>query len=210
MMVYDSDGHVVQTLHFDAGWWPIREYVNDKGKVKYVCACDGTGAHFIALEFGETVTTEAQWKPSFLPPPTEAGENAIIAAVSADDRVRVWLDSVATAAAGYASITNFAGTATAVQSAYLVGLEVLADPEADLFFENIVVGADGRVTLDGDLKVQGARWRQKVNGTLRLYRYPELGSTPSVTDLTLEGGVFPLVGAEDASGTNRFFKLVIE
>ena len=210
MMVYDSDGHVVQTLHFDAGWWPIREYVNDKGKTKYVCACDGTGAHFVALEFGVAVTAQEQWKPSFLPPPTEAGENAIIAAVAADDRVRVWLDSVATTAAGHASITNFAGTATAVQSAYLVGLEVLADPEADLFFENIVVGADGRVTLDGDLKVQGARWRQKVNGTLRLYRYPELGSTPSVTDLTLEGGVFPLVGAEDASGTNRFFKLVIE
>ena len=210
MMVYDSDGHVVQTLHFDAGWWPVREYVNDKGKTKYVCACDGTGAHFVALEFGVAVTAQEQWKPSFLPPPTEAGENAIIAAVAADDRVRVWLDSLATTAAGHASITNFAGTATAVQSAYLVGLEALADPEADLFFESIAVGADGRIILDGDLKVQGARWRQKVNGTLRLYCYPELGSTPSVTNLTLEGGVFPLVGAEDASGTNRFFKLVIE
>ena len=97
-----------------------------------------------------------------------------------------------------------------VQTACLVGLDTLADHEADLFFENIAVGADGRVTLDGDLKVQGARWRQKVNGTLRIYRYPELGASPSVTNLTLEGGVFPLVGAEDASGTNRFFKLVIE
>jgi hypothetical protein len=184
--------------------------VNDKGKVKYVCACDGTGAHFVALEFGETVTAEAQWKPSFLPPPTEAGENAIIAAVSADDRVRAWLDSIATTAAGHASITNFSGEAASVQAAYLVGLDTLADPQADLFFENIAVGADGRVTLDGDLKVQGARWRQKVNGTLRLYSYPELGSTPSVTNLYLEGGTFPLVGAEDTSGTNRFFKLVIE
>ena len=86
----------------------------------------------------------------------------------------------------------------------------IADPQADLFFENISVGADGRVTFDGDLKVQGARWRQKVNGTLRLYGYPELGSAPSVTNLYLDGGKFPLVGAEDASGTNRFFKLVIE
>ena len=156
------------------------------------------------------MTAEAQWKPSFLPPPTEAGENAIIAAVSADDRVRTWLDSIATTAAGHASITNFSGEAASVQAAYLVGLDTLADPQANLFFENIAVGTDGRVTLDGDLKVQGARWRQKVNGTLRLYRYPELGSTPSVTNLYLEGGTFPLVGAEDTSGTNRFFKLVIE
>ena len=210
ILVYDSDGATIQTLHVDASWWPVREYLNDKGKVKYVCACDGTGAHFIALEFGEAVTTEAQWKPSFLPPPTEAGENAIIAAVSADDRVRTWLDAIAATAAGHASITNFSGEAAAVQAAYLVGLDTLADPQADLFFENISVGAGGRVTFDGDLKVQGARWRQKVNGTLRLYGYPELGGSPSVTDIPLEGGKFPLVGAEDTSGTNRFFKLVIE
>ena len=210
LMVYAPDGTVLQTLHVDANWWPVREYVNDKGKVKYVCACDGTGAHFVARDFGEDVTTEAQWKPSFLPPPTEAGENAIIAAVSADDRVRTWLDSIAMTAAGYASITNFSGEAAAVQAAYLVGLDTLADPQADLFFENISVGAGGRVTFDGDLKVQGARWRQKVNGTLRLYGYPELGGSPSVTDIPLEGGKFPLVGAEDTSGTNRFFKLVIE
>ena len=210
VMVYDSDGATVQTLHVDASWWPVREYLNDKGKVKYVCACDGTGAHFVALEFGETVTTETQWKPSFLPPPTEAGENAIIAAVSADERVRTWLDSIATTAAGHDSITNFSGEADSVQAACLVGLDTLADPQADLFFENIAVGADGRVTFRGDLKVRGERWRRKVNGTLRLYGYPELGARPSVTDIGLDGGTFPLVGAEDTSGTNRFFKLVIE
>lgn len=210
IMVYDSDGATIQTLYVDANWWPVREYVNDKGKVKYVCACDGTGAHFIALEFGETVTAEAQWKPSFLPPPTEAGENAIIAAISADDRVRTWLDSVATTAAGHVSITNFSGEAASVQAAYLVGLDTLADPQADLFIEHIAIGADGNVILDGDLKVLGERWRQKVNGTLRLYRYEELGSEPSAIDLNLDGGTFPLVGAEDAPGTYRFFKLVIE
>ena len=210
ILTYDSDGATIQTLYVDASWWPVREYLNDKGKVKYVCACDGTGAHFIACAFGETVTTETQWRPSFLPPPTEAGENAIIAAVSADDRVRTWLDSIATTAVGHASITNFSGEAASVQSAYLVGLDTLVDPQADLFFENIAVGADGRVTLDGDLKVLGSRWRQKVNGTLRLYGYPELGGSPDIKDLNLEGGLFPLVGAEDTSGTNRFFKLVIE
>ena len=197
-------------LHVDASWWPVREYVNDKGKVKYVCACDGTGAHFVALEFGETVTVETQWKPSFLPPPTEAGENAIIAAVSADDRVRTWLDAIATTTAGHVSIAGFAGEAAVIQAAYLVGLDTLADPQADLFFENIAVGADGRVTFGGDLKVQGGLWRRKVNGTLRLYGYPELGGNPSVTDVNLEGGTFPLVGVEDTSGTNRFFKLVLE
>ena len=117
---------------------------------------------------------------------------------------------VATTPEGAASITNFAGSSTAVLDAYLVGLDTLVDPEANLFFERIAVGADGHVALDGDLKVQGERWRRKVNGTLRLYRYPELGSSPSITNLCLEGGRFPLIGAEDTSGTNRFFKLVIE
>ena len=210
IMVYDEAGATVQTLHVDAGWWPVREYLNDKGKAKTVGACDGTGAHFVALEFGAAVTGEAQWKPSFLPPPTEAGENAIIEAVSADDRVRAWLDAVAATASGHASIAGFAGDAADVRAAYLVGLDTLADPQADLFFEHISVEAGGRVTFGGDLKVLGERWRRKVNGALRLYAYPELGGSPSVTDVPLEGGKFPLVGAEETSGTNRFFRLVIE
>ena len=47
MAVYDDGGETVQTLHFEASWW------NN--------ACKGTGAHFVALEFGNTVTEASQW-----------------------------------------------------------------------------------------------------------------------------------------------------
>ena len=58
IVVTDVAGETVQTLYVDASWW---------GK-----ACDGTGAHFIAADFGPSVTTDAQWTPSFLPSADEA------------------------------------------------------------------------------------------------------------------------------------------
>ena len=47
MLVYDSAGETVQTLHFEATWWDN--------------ACKGTGAYFVAKEFGTTVTAIEQW-----------------------------------------------------------------------------------------------------------------------------------------------------
>ena len=57
VMLYNAAGETVQTAYVDASWWDG--------------ACDGTGASFVALEFGETVTDETHWRPS-----TAEGESA--------------------------------------------------------------------------------------------------------------------------------------
>ena len=202
MKIFASAGATIQTLHFDAGWWPVREYINAKGKTAYVCACDGTGAHFIALDFGTTVTAQEQWKPSFLPPPTEAGENAIIAAIAGNDLVRLWMDELGATPEGQAVITSFSGT---------------ADQVAELSLTKIAIAPDGSIALDGDLTVLGVAWRKKVGGSLKLYRYKTLGGEPDdIVNLDLESDTFPLIGAEGGNVNDAveeryyFFRLVLE
>jgi len=197
LKIYDPAGACAQEVEVDADWWEK--------------ACDGTGAHFVAVDFGATVREQVKWRPSFLPSSDADGKAAISAAIAADARVKAWMDALGATEGGQAAITAFAGSAETVKEAYLVGLDTLGDPEADLVFVDIKVDAEGRVTLDGDLSVLGGRWRRKVNGTLRLYRYESLGGEPDVVELGLEGDTFPLVGAEgDSTGAYRFFRLSLE
>jgi hypothetical protein len=196
MYLYDAEGGEVQTLHFDANWFDG--------------ATDGTGAHLIALDFGQTVTEETQWKPSFLPPSAKKGKKAVSAAIADDDRIRLWMDALGATESGQAAISEFSGSADAVKAAYLVGMETLVDPEAELKFVDIRI-EDGSVRLGGDLEVLGEYWRNRVKGSLRLYRYESLGSEPSVIDLPLTDGKFPLIDATgDSTGTFRFFRLSLE
>ena len=196
MHLYDAKGGEVQTLHFHANW--------------FGGATDGTGAHLIALDFGQTVTEETQWKPSFIPPSNENGKKAVETAIADDDRIRLWMDSLGATESGQAAISKFSGSADAVKAAYLVGMETLVDPEAELKFVDIRI-EDGSVRLGGDLEVLGEYWRNRVKGSLRLYRYESLGSEPSVIDLPLTDGKFPLIDATgDSTGTFRFFRLSLE
>ena len=196
MSVYDREGELVQTLHFEAGWWNK--------------ACDGTGAHLVALDFGEEVVEESQWKPSFRPPSVEDAKNAVAAAIAEDERIKAWMDAMGATESGQSSITEFSGGADAVKAAYLVGMDELVDPEAELKFVDIRI-EDGSVRLGGDLEVLGEYWRNRVKGSLRLYRYESLGSEPSVIDLPLTDGKFPLIDATgDSTGTFRFFRLSLE
>ncbi len=196
MHLYDAEGGEVQTLHFDANWFDN--------------ATDGTGAHLIALDFGQTVTEETQWKPSFLPPSAKKGKKAVSAAIADDERIRLWMDSLGATEAGQAAISEFSGEADAVKAAYLVGMDTLVDPEAELRFVDIRI-EDGSVRLGGDLEVLGEYWRNRVKGSLRLYRYESLGAEPSVIDLPLTDGKFPVIDATgDSTGTFRFFRLSLE
>ena len=197
IQVYDVAGALVQTLYVDASWFSK--------------ACDGTGAHFIATDTSSEVVAESQWKASFPLVADKNSKKAVAAAIAADDRVRVWLDALGSTEAGRDAISDFVGSQSAVQNAYLVGLDTLADPEATLTIFDITVADDGTVSLSGDLEVLGEAWRGKINGTLKLYRYVTLDSEPDIVDAPLENGVFPLVDAlGDDSGTYHFFKLVLE
>ena len=216
MGLFDADGKVVQTLHFNANWWPVREYVDGKGKVKQVCACDGTGAHFVAIDFGKTVTEEQQWKPSFLPPPTEDGENAIIAAIGANGAVKDWLDDLATTSAGFTAISNFNGTAQALSTCYLVNIPPETEPQVSLVIPSIGFDAQGRVVTGGRLLVHGVETSTTVNGAVRLYYAAMLADLASSTDFIPLDPTFPLenVTLDPPAGTDfgetAFFKLKIE
>ena len=185
MMVYDSDGATIQTLHFEAAWWSN--------------ACKGTGAHFIALDFGDTVMTEGQWKPSFIPPTNAIGKESVRSAIAGNNLIREWMDELGASVAGQALITSFTGTKEQVM---------------DLRITGIAITPAGRVAINGDLDVLGTNWRERVRGSLKLYRYEELDGAPVQTNnLDLVEGKFPLInadGGDTASKTNSFFRLMIE
>ena len=214
MKVYDSTNMTVQTLHIDAGWFPVG--YNNKGKP--IGACDGTGAHFIALEFGETVTTEEQWKPSFMPPAsTSAGYEAVKAATAADDRIRLWLDGLATSAQGMESITNFAGSAEVLTTCYLVNVPPETDPGIDLEIPFISFDAVGNVVIGGKLTLHGSESGERtINGVFKLYHAATIeelngaGDGPTIKSL---GSAYPIPEADrkvEKSGTSRFYQLKID
>jgi len=120
------------------------------------------------------------------------------------------MDAMGATESGQSSITEFSGGADAVKAAYLVGMDELVDPEAELKFVDIRVD-DGGVWLGGDLEVLGEYWRNRVKGSLMLYRYESLGSEPSKIELPLKDGKFPLVDAiGDTTGNYRFFRISLE
>jgi len=211
MMVYDSDGAVVQTLHIDAGWFPVG--YSNKGKP--IGACDGTGAHFIALDFGETVTTEAQWKPSFIPPASTSAGYEVVKAAAADNRIRLWLDGLAATAQGMESVTNFAGTAAALAECYLVNVPLETEPEIELEIPSISFDANGHVVIGGKLTLHDVEsGGRTINGVFKLYHAATLeelnGAGATIKSL---GSDYPIPEEDrkvDKFGDSRFYQLKIE
>ena len=110
---------------------------------------DGTGAHFVALEFGGDVTDQVQWRPSFMPPPyASAGYGAVVAAAE-EEGVRRWLDGLAATEEGQRAITNFAGTADALVKCYLVDQAPESEPDIEVEIPSIAFDAEGRPVVDG-------------------------------------------------------------
>ena len=66
VVIRDLNDKLVQTAIVKADTWFLTTKLDDKGKP--IGACKGLGSYFIALEFGEEVVREDQWKASPLPP----------------------------------------------------------------------------------------------------------------------------------------------
>ena len=203
MYLYNSDdvGTMIQSAYAEQKSFPT----------VYGAGGPGGGASLVATAFGETIGA-GDWRPSWTLPSDAGAASVVKAVITADARVGAWLDGLVRAnAARQDDITAFTGSSSALMAAWQVNLGELRDPEAELRIVDIAVDENGRVTLGGDLEVLGNPWRTPVNGTLKLYRYTELGGTPDIVPLDLENGAFPLVDAlGDSTGIYRFFKLVLE
>ena len=128
--LYDATDALVQDCIVDADWW---------GK-----ACDGTGAHFVAKEFGNVVTNRWQWKPT---------------ATALPDALRVAAVYSSTAGDGgdtgeFVVLTNLSASAKIDLAdlrlvAWNAKKKSEADPSLVIDFTNeLEVAAGGAVTLD--------------------------------------------------------------
>jgi len=203
LKIYDPAESCAQEVEVDASWWNS--------------ACDGTGVSFVALEFGDTVKAEAQWKPSFVLPVDDTGKASVLAAISADDRIRTWLGALSATDEGVESITNFTGTADAVNACYLVNAPLETDPELGLSIESITFDAAGNVVIGGELTLHGVESGERtINGLFKLYHAATLdilngaGDGPAVKPL---GSAYPIPESDckvEKSGPSRFYRLTIE
>ena len=196
-VLYDAAGALRQTLHFEASWWSK--------------ACDGTGAAFLALDFGPEVTSQAQWRPSFLPPADATGLAAVKEA-ACDEPTRLWLAGLGTPPDGpaQAALSAFAGSADDLGLCRLLGILPETAPDVDLSLSGIALDpADGTLSLDGALLVDGAAHTGTLNGAVKLIRSATLGG-PATTN-TLDATAFPLrVEGLPAEGDSAFYRLLVE
>ncbi|MBQ9726900.1 MAG: CotH kinase family protein, partial [Kiritimatiellae bacterium] len=79
LRLYDAAGALVQDALVDADWWNK--------------ACDGTGAHFVALATSAVAKNDADWAPSFPLVADAAARAAVADAVASDARIKPWLDA---------------------------------------------------------------------------------------------------------------------
>ena len=194
IVVADLVGDTVQTLYVDASWWSK--------------ACDGTGAHFVATDFGPTVTTDAQWTPSFLPSADKAVKAEIAKAIVADDRIRTWLNGLANKSA----ITAFAGDAATLRSCYVFGVDPETDPEIAIRIPSFAVAPGEPAQVGGLLTIHGEESARDVNGTVYLYHAATLEALPTATDRVELGTAFPVAprAVELPAGPSRFLQLRVE
>ncbi len=198
LLLFDSAGSTIQTAHVETSW--------------FASACDGTGASFLALAFGDTVTTEADWAPSFVPPADATGAKGIRKAIAADDAVRTWVNGLWQTAEGQTAIAAFGGDKAALRQCYLVNALPETEPEIEVTIPTIVVNPDGTIAIGGRLFQHGLEAARTVNGEIRLYHAPTLDGLPGATEPVPFGKTFPVAPQPVAvpEGKARFFQLRVE
>ena len=198
MVVYDAKGSVVQTVHIDTSW--------------FGAACDETGASFIALDFGASVTEETQWAPSFVPPADATGAKGVRNAIAEDDAVRIWMNALWRTQEGQAAIGAFAGKKGVLRSCYLVNALPETEPEIEISIPSIEIDAIGRVIVGGRLTLHGVESAREVNGKVRLYHAPSLDTLGTATEFVPLESAFPFKTAplERPAGASRFYQLRVE
>ena len=171
----DYNGKRIQNVRVNSEGW-FRSVPGDKN----TAACNKTGRWFIALESlgdaeegaaGGDVTQEDQWRPSFAMPKDTSAVPAVYAALDAIPEIEGWLDELDGTEDGHTALTNFAGTARALETCYLVGIVPETDPEVALTIPEISFDAAGKPVVKGSLSFHGVTETQsrKVRGSVRFY-----------------------------------------
>ncbi len=185
MKLYDGSADLAQSLYFASSWWP---------------STDGGGASLVAVDFGNSVTEKAQWKPSF-EVADEATAAVTSAAIAARPEIAAWLSTLDTA--GQTALATFDGSVDDLDLCWLADLPPQAAPAVELEL-SIDYDADGNLVLGGALLVNDVEKTGHVNGSLTLLRYTELGTPPEEAPLTSKN--FPL-DLKEAPGTAGFFRI---
>ena len=197
LRLYDAAGALVQDVLVDADWWTASKK-----------ACDGTGAHFVALTTNAVAKLEGDWAPSF-PLVTNAAAQAVIAAAAENSLVKAWLDKTGETQVGRDAIAAFDGDAATLWQCYLVDSNPEADPEIELVIPEISFDASGNVVVGGALLQHDVPQAKTVNGAIKLYYAEELVDLSSSTDAVSLGKTFPVDAdsVELPSSDARFFQL---
>ena len=161
MLVYDSAGETVQTLHFEAGWW------NN--------ACKSTGTYLVAKDFGVTVTDITQWKPS---------ESWVEKCLRFFELDGVTADGASGDTGEYFVLTNLSASVTLDLSGVKVIIGKANDMLADETKAKCIVTIPAETTLapGAAMRFDQATWwpgsKQKItNGDLILKIYDAEGAT---------------------------------
>lgn len=194
--VYDAAGSLLQTVHTEVGWWKR--------------ACAGTGASYIALEFGPVVTNIVQWTPSFLPPSDTTALSLVKALGRADEAWRLWFVAQGSDPVRRAALESFTGTQEDLEFSRRLDVPAATPADIDLILSAIALDeASDTVTLSADLLYKGTPVTANVNGTVQLVR-SEILHGPATTN-ALDQTAFPLtVEGLPASADSAFYRLLIE
>ena len=129
-----------------------------------------------------------------------------------------WLDELDGTEDGHTALTNFAGTARALETCYLVGIVPETDPEVALTIPEISFDAAGKPVVKGALSFHGVTETQsrEVRGSVRLYYSDSVTNLDeSESYIQIDPPVFPTpeepgVQANEAAPAVRFYRLKIE
>ncbi len=196
IVVYDDLGSVVQTAHVESSWWDA--------------ACDETGASFIALDFGNVVTTQEQWMPSFIP--SADGSSGIAKAIAENDSVRLWLNDLARTETGAEAILAFTGKKSALLKCWLVNVPPMNDPQIDVRITNIRMNESSVVYLTSNLFVNGEERQGPVNGQIKVYWSSSLEELSTSTNSVSVGTSFPVGprAIQRRAAGSRFYQVKVE
>lgn len=187
MELLQADGTLIQSLHFESSWWP---------------ATDGGGAALVALAFGDSVTTQEEWRPSFELPGDATAAAAVTQAIAARPALARWL----AAPANKDALPAFVGDAQALDLCWLVDIPPQATPKVSLDITSLTLDASGDSILAIGLNVNGAAKEGTINGDLILRSATTLAGPFEETPLPDK--TFP-IRCSHASEPTRFFQAVL-